>query len=81
MLQNNKEEIQNSINICKAKLKTILPHLTDEKPCLNITFNKLLIEKAILKDKLKHKNKLSFLSKLARKVSSPEKKLICDYFN
>ena len=53
MLQNNKEEIQNSINICKAKLKTILPHLTDEKPCLNITFNKLLIEKAILKDKLK----------------------------
>lgn len=75
-----KEEIKNSIQICKMRLRTIQPHLTDEKTSLNETFNKLLIEKAILKDKLTRKE-TPFFSRLAKKVrSNGKKELICDYF-
>lgn len=73
------ENIQNSINMCKMRLKTIQPHLTPEKTTLNETFNRLLIEKAILRDKLLKKSP-SFLTKLARKVNMGKKELICDYF-
>lgn len=73
------ENIQNAINMCKMRLKTIQPHLTPEKTTLNETFNRLLIEKAILRDKLLKKSP-SFLTKLARKVNMGKKELICDYF-
>ena len=66
------ENIQNSINMCKMRLKTIQPHLTPEKTTLNETFNRLLIEKAILRDKLLKKSP-SFLTKLARKVNLGKK--------
>ena len=54
------EEIRESINMCKMRLKTIQPHLTPEKVALNESFNRLLIEKAVLRDKLKQKNKSLF---------------------
>ena len=73
------EDIKDSINMCKMRLKTIQPHLTPEKIALNESFNKLLIEKAILRDKLMHKSP-SFLSQLAKKVAPRKKELICDYF-
>ena len=73
------EDIKDAINMCKMRLKTIQPHLTPEKTTLNETFNKLLIEKAILRDKLLNKSP-SFLSRLARKVNFGKKELICDYF-
>ena len=50
------DEIRESINVCKMKLHTIMPHLSDEKPALNETFNRLLIEKAVLRDKLMKKS-------------------------
>lgn len=75
-----KEDIRNSIQMCKMRLRTIQPHLTDEKTTLNETFNKLLIEKAVLRDKLMHKEQ-SFFSRIAKKVRTAGKKeLICDYF-
>ncbi len=64
--------------MCKLRLETIKPHLTEEKYMLNESFNKLLIEKAILRDKLMHKEP-SFLAKLIKKTSN-KKELICDYF-
>ena len=73
------EDIQDSINMCKMRLKTIQPHLTPEKTALNESFNKLLIEKAILRDRLKQKNK-SIFSSLLKKVKLQKKELICDYF-
>lgn len=73
------EDIQDSINMCKMRLKTIQPHLTPEKTALNESFNKLLIEKAILRDRLKQKNK-SIFSSLLKKVKPQKKELICDYF-
>ena len=73
------KEIKNTIQMCKMRLTTIKPHLTEEKTALNESFNKLLIEKAILRDKLLHKSP-SFLSKLVKKFNSGKKELICDYF-
>ena len=73
------EDIQDSINMCKMRLKTIQPHLTPEKTALNESFNKLLIEKAILRDRLMQKNK-SIFSSLLKKVKPQKKELICDYF-
>lgn len=74
------EEIKEAIQTCKMRLLTIKPHLSDDKTALNESFNKLLIEKAILRDKLMKKNS-SFLSKLIKKIKSEPKQLICDYFN
>lgn len=74
------QEIKDAIQSCKMKLLTIKPHLTDEKTALNESFNKLLIEKAILRDKLMKKD-VSFLNKLIKKVKPAKKELICDYFN
>ena len=73
------EEIRESINMCKMRLKTIQPHLTPEKVALNESFNRLLIEKAVLRDKLKQKNK-SIFSSILKKVKPQKKELICDYF-
>ena len=61
--------------MCMLRLKTIQPHLKSEKSSLNESFNKLLIEKAILRDKLINK-KASFLSKLLKKINSGKKELI-----
>ena len=74
-----KEEIRNSIRMCRLRLETIKPHLTEEKHALNESFNKLLIEKAILRDKLMHKEQ-TFFQKVMRKLNSGKKELICDYF-
>lgn len=73
------EDIKDSMNMCKMRLKTIQPHLSPEKTSLNESFNKLLIEKAILRDKLMHKSP-SLFSRLIKKVSIGKKELICDYF-
>ncbi len=80
MNKNKRDEIKESLQTCKLKLHTIMPHLSEEKITLNETFNKLLIEKAILRDKLMKKNASSFISKLIKKITPNKKELICDYF-
>ena len=80
MNKKKSEEIKESIQICKMRLLTIKPHLTDDKTALNESFNKLLIEKAILRDKLMRKAP-SFVEKLMKKIKPKKKELICDYFN
>ena len=72
------EDIKSEINMCNMRLKTIMPHLTAEKTALNESFNKLLIQKAILRDKLAHKSP-SFLEKITKKFRNKHE-LICDYF-
>lgn len=73
-------DIKKSINICKMKLNTIINYLSDNKPILNEKYNQILIEKAILIDKLK-KNKTPFFIKLAKKIRPKHnRELICDYF-
>lgn len=79
MKKSEKDKIRNSIRMCKLRLETIKPHLTEEKHALNESFNKLLIEKAILRDKLL-KKELSLFGKILKKINSGKKELICDYF-
>ena len=80
MNKRQQDEIKSSIRMCKLRLQTIQPHLTDKKTALNESYNRLLIEKAVLRDKLMHKEP-SFLEKLAKKVSTYNRReLICDYF-
>lgn len=79
MKKSEKDKIRNSIRMCKLRLETIKPHLTEEKQALNESFNKLLIEKAILRDKLL-KKELSLFGKILKKINSGKKELICDYF-
>lgn len=78
---NNKKrnELKNSIRICNLKINTIRKHLNDDKPMLNESYNRLLIEKAALCAELNTKKK-SVLSELMRKICKPQKQLICDYF-
>ncbi len=80
MNKNQKEEIKMKINTCKMKLQTIMPHLSEEKHGLNETFNKLLIEKAILRDKLMKDNTSTFFCKIIKKIKEGKKELICDFF-
>ncbi len=80
MNKKQKEEIKNSIDMCMNRLRTIHPHLSEEKTLLNESFNKLLIEKAILKQKL-HPKKMSVISKILKKIGASKRELICDYFN
>jgi predicted RNase H-like nuclease (RuvC/YqgF family) len=78
----NKREIQDikdNIKMYKKRLSTIQPHLSPEKYTLNETFNKLLVEKAILRDKLTNKAP-TFFNKLLRKLNANKRELICDYF-
>lgn len=80
MKKKETDEIKNSINMCKMKLRTILPYLGDNKPALNKKFNQILIEKAVLRDRLIHKE-TPFFVKLAKKINhNGRQKLICDYF-
>ncbi len=74
-----KQELKNSIRMCRLRLETIKPHLTENKHALNESFNKLLIEKAVLRDKL-IKKEPSFFAKLAKKLRGNNRELICDYF-
>lgn len=80
MKRKDSKEIRESINRCMMKLRTIQPHLTPEKVTLNESFNRLLIEKAVLKDKLEPKNP-TFFNKLFKKLTANRRELICDYFN
>ncbi len=73
------QELKNSIRICKMKLETIRPHLKGEKPLLNESYNQILIQKAVMRDKFQHKE-ISFFTKLMKKISNPKKECICDYF-
>ena len=77
-------KIRQALNMCKIKIKTILPYLGENKPILNQTYNKLLIDKAVLNDKLRKINPPFFIrliNKLKINTNMPKKRLICDYFN
>lgn len=73
------ESIKDSIKMHNNRLRTIQPHLKEDNSTLNETFNKLLIEKAVLRDKLNHKAP-SLFTKIVKKIKGGKRELICDYF-
>jgi len=79
MNKRESDKIKLAIQMCEVKIQKLAPYIKDNKPALNQEYNRLLIEKAVLKDKLKNK-KVPLFEKLARKIFKREKTLICDYF-
>ena len=80
MMNEIKERIEKSVKLLAYKIKNF-----DEEKLKteegNIEYNKLIVKKAVLADKLKYKPESplkSFLRKLVRKVKG--KTLICDRF-
>lgn len=78
---NNSEaqKIRGSVKMCEIKLERIRPLLKGNKPLLNAAYNRILIDKAVLCDKLKRKNRLGFIEKV-KKLFNRKKELICDWF-
>lgn len=79
-MHDTKEKLEKSIKLAKYRLKQFnVDVLTTDVG--NIAYNRLLIEKAVMVDKLEkiNQSKLkNFVGKIYRKVSG--KKLICDSF-
>lgn len=79
MKQNEIDKIKQSIMLCQMRMKNLRPHI-DESSNLSEIYNKALIEKAVLKNKLKNENRSIWQAILA-KFSVKKTKKICDYFN
>ena len=80
MNKKDSDKIKNAIDMCRIRMQAFSPYLNEDKPLLNEKYNKLLIEKAVLRDKLV-RSKKPFLVKLAEKIRYKAKRgLISDYF-
>jgi len=79
-MNDTKEQLEKSISLAKYRLKQFTKEMLESEGA-NLAYNKLLIEKAILTQKLRdaEENKIKkFWNKLIRKATG--KKLISDYF-
>ena len=72
------EKIIAEIFYKKRQLEQLAPYTTVSEISNNF-YNKILVEKAILKKKLDTVSE-SFMSKLVKRFFTPKKKLISDYF-
>lgn len=75
----NNSSLEFQILKYKNELDALLPNVSKSDVTAQL-YNSILIKKAILVDKLKHK-KQNFFSKIIKKVNSKKEKLICDYFS
>lgn len=75
----NNASLEFQILKCKHELDALLPNISKSEITAQL-YNSILIKKAILVDKLKHK-KQNLFSKIIKKVNFKKKKLICDYFS
>lgn len=74
----NNASLEFQILKCKHELDALLPNISKSEITSQL-YNSILIKKAILVDKLKHR-KQNFLSKIIKKINSKKEKSICDYF-
>ena len=81
MKKNNLIEFDAEILACRKKLKELEPFIETNEVCA-MQYNKLLVQKAILKDKRKKQKPENKLTKSLRKMFTfnHKKKLICDFF-
>ena len=73
-----KEVISSSIKEKEAQLKRLAEHAQKSEICSSL-YDKVLIEKAILKKQLDDIRQNSILKKIAH-LAPRKEKLICDYF-
>ena len=74
----NNSSLEFQILKYKKELDALLPNVSKSEVTFQL-YNSILIKKAILVDKLKHK-KQNIFSKIIKKVNFRKEKLICDYF-
>ncbi len=74
-----KKKLIKSIKEKKAQLDKLLPHVDKSAVCSEL-YNKVVIEKAILKKRLDDLNRNKLAEKVIRLFPRKEK-LICDYFS
>ncbi|MCI5825030.1 MAG: hypothetical protein MRZ90_08855 [Candidatus Gastranaerophilales bacterium] len=74
----NNSSLEFQILKYKNELDALLPNVSKSEVTFQL-YNSILIKKAILVDKLKHK-KQNIFSKIIKKVNFRKEKLICDYF-
>ena len=73
------KELQKEIDLCKIKLANLQNRL-DESEEANTVYNRLLVEKAVLEDRLKKKPERLF-KKIKELFATNKEKRICDFFN
>ena len=75
-----KKELIKSIKEKEVQLAKLAAHVDKSVICSEL-YNKVVIEKAILKKQLDDLNKNKFAEKVVRLFQRKKKTLICDYFN
>lgn len=79
MKQNEIDNIKHAMLLCQMRLKNLKPH-AEHSSNLSEIYNKVLIEKAILRNEIT-KEKDSFMKKLVNRFFAKNQKRICDYYN
>ncbi|MCM1009660.1 MAG: hypothetical protein NC390_02115 [Fusobacterium sp.] len=74
-----KEKLKQSIREKEMQMAKLAP-LIDKNPVCSNLFNKVLIEKAVLRKQLEELNSDTFFGRVKRFLPKNQK-LICDYFN
>ena len=73
-----KEKLKQSILEKEMQMKKLAPLIDNNPVCSNL-FNKVLIEKAVLRKQLEELNNDTFFGRVKRFLPKNQK-LICDYF-
>ena len=73
-----KKELIKSIREKELQLAKLRAHIDKSTVCSDL-YNKVVLEKAILKKELEDSNKNSFMERV-RNLEKKKKTLICDYF-
>lgn len=81
----NKEKqkrLKQSMAMLKVKIENLKPHV-ESSDRINSMYNKMLIEKAIIKNELDNlnKKKTGIIAKITKFIRPKNKKLISDYFH
>lgn len=79
MKQSEIDNIKHAMMLCQMRLRNLKPHV-ENSANLSEIYNKVLIEKAILRKKVTD-SKNTLLRKFVNKFFLKREKLICDYFN
>lgn len=74
-----KEKLKQSIREKENQMRKLAP-LVDKNPICSDLFNKVLIEKAVLRKQLEELNNETFFKRVKRFLPKNQT-LICDYFN
>ena len=74
-----KEKLKQSIREKENQMRKLAP-LVDKNPICSDLFNKVLLEKAVLRKQLEELNNETFFKRVKRFLPKNQT-LICDYFN